>query len=257
MSKRRKLNAPACDEETFDAENVGEDKPAAKEQKIIFRKLNFIGVVSGEKFILHIPPNYRESPSNLTVNHLKQVLESVFQLPVTAQIVGWNGFILNNNDERLEAIGVKNDDSFVVAVDEEILKGCLLTPSLMKRRNPLFGASSGLGQHAFFSDGSDEEAVAARARELLQQSRANDLSNQISGMKRMQSMRRAGSGAVFHICPTTLENLVEMGFNRNAGIRALIMHRNKLELALDWLTEHAGDTTINDPIQAEDYQAST
>ena len=36
-------------------------------------------------------------------------------------------------------------------------------------------------------------------------------------------------------------------------IRALIMHRNKLELALDWLTEHAGDTTINSSVQAGDY----
>eukprot|EP00466_Bigelowiella_natans_P001532 jgi/Bigna1/63451/fgenesh1_kg.53_\ len=45
-----------------------------------------------------------------------------------------------------------------------------------------------------------------------------------------------------------------MGFKSEAATRALLLHRNNLEMALNWLLENASDPDINNPISSKERQ---
>mmetsp|Transcript_9627 Transcript_9627/g.13237 ORF Transcript_9627/g.13237 Transcript_9627/m.13237 type:complete len:317 (-) Transcript_9627:321-1271(-) len=51
-----------------------------------------------------------------------------------------------------------------------------------------------------------------------------------------------------------LNQLTNMGFKAEAATRALLLHRNNLEMALNWLLENAGDPEINNPITPKERQ---
>jgi ubiquitin carboxyl-terminal hydrolase 5/13 len=46
-----------------------------------------------------------------------------------------------------------------------------------------------------------------------------------------------------------LASVTELGFSRNAAIRALSKNQNNVEVACGWLYEHLDDADLNDPVQ--------
>eukprot|EP00954_Amorphochlora_amoebiformis_P026421 1379130-Amorphochlora_amoeboformis.AAC.1 len=51
-----------------------------------------------------------------------------------------------------------------------------------------------------------------------------------------------------------LAQLTNMGFKQEAATRALLLHRNNLELSLNWLLENSSDPAINKPITSRERQ---
>eukprot|EP00471_Norrisiella_sphaerica_P002284 CAMPEP_0184493140 /NCGR_PEP_ID=MMETSP0113_2-20130426/25203_1 /TAXON_ID=91329 /ORGANISM="Norrisiella sphaerica, Strain BC52" /LENGTH=290 /DNA_ID=CAMNT_0026878287 /DNA_START=81 /DNA_END=953 /DNA_ORIENTATION=- len=51
-----------------------------------------------------------------------------------------------------------------------------------------------------------------------------------------------------------LSQLTNMGFKKEAATRALLLNRNNLEMALNWLLENSNDPEINKPISAKERQ---
>uniref|UniRef100_A0A7S2TMN2 UBA domain-containing protein n=1 Tax=Lotharella oceanica TaxID=641309 RepID=A0A7S2TMN2_9EUKA len=51
-----------------------------------------------------------------------------------------------------------------------------------------------------------------------------------------------------------LAQLTTMGFKQEAATRALLLHRNNLEMSLNWLLENASDPDINKPISSNERQ---
>mmetsp|Transcript_5476 Transcript_5476/g.10078 ORF Transcript_5476/g.10078 Transcript_5476/m.10078 type:complete len:305 (-) Transcript_5476:280-1194(-) len=51
-----------------------------------------------------------------------------------------------------------------------------------------------------------------------------------------------------------LEQLNNMGFKKEAATRALLLHRNNLEMSLNWLLENSSDPDINKPITSKERE---
>jgi len=66
--------------------------------------------------------------------------------------------------------------------------------------------------------------------------------------------RRAPSSRATEVKGDLLEQLINMGFKKEAATRALLLHRNNFEVSINWLLENSNDPDINKPITTKERQ---
>jgi hypothetical protein len=109
----------------------------------------------------------------------------------------------------------------------------------------------------FHSDDADDHSQSAK-KTKTQASADADAKNAVlkrgAGILKIKKPEESKAASVFAVDQEKIVQLTNMGFSENSAKRALAMHRNILQAALNWLLEESDNPRVNDEISESDIQ---